>query len=76
MVRLSLIPWNGVWRVEEEEEEEGGIPTVKWHPLVDRSCTSGASLRTSNELVLSKFVRLIVLLRQNGVRGHVTPPRG
>ena len=32
---------------------------LKWRPLVDRSCTSGALLRTSHELVLSKFVHLV-----------------
>ena len=31
----------------------------KCRHLADRSCTSGALLRTSHELVLSKFVRLI-----------------
>ena len=38
-----------------------------------RSCTSVAPLRTSHELVLSKFVRLVFEKGQNGVRGHAAP---
>ena len=40
-------------------EGQGSRVKVKWRLLVDRSCTSGALLRTSHELVLRKFVRLI-----------------
>jgi len=43
-------------------------------PLADMSRTSDAVWWTIHELVVCKFVR-IVLLRPNGARGHVAAPR-
>ena len=40
----------------ERWNSTGGIPQVKWRPLVDMSCISVAPLRTIHELILSKFV--------------------
>ena len=35
----------------ERWNSTGGIPPVKWRPLVDKSCTSGAIWRIDNTLV-------------------------
>ena len=59
--------------------EEGQISRdkVKWRPLANRACTSSALLRTSHELVLSKYVRLIFKGAPWRIRhALVAPPYG
>ena len=49
------------WLLRWKVKDHASGSKVKWRLLADRSCTSGALLRTSHELVLSKFARLIFL---------------
>ena len=45
-------------KVKGQVSPPSGKVMNQCRPLADRSCTSGALLRTSHELVLSKFVHL------------------
>ena len=46
-------------KVKGQVSPPGGCVMNQWRHMADRSCTSGALLRTSHELVQSQFVRLI-----------------